>query len=195
LAGFSAPHEFGPIVQLLYFVVLDGFLLTLGLAILKYHLYEIDFVINKTLVYGALAVVIALVYVVLVVGIGALVGTRGEPNLVLSLLATAIVAVAFEPLRQRLQRVANQLVYGHRLSPYEVLSEFSRRMAGVLSVDEVLPRMAAEAARGVNGSRSRVRVYVPGAEDQVVAWPPEDVARPFDRTEVVLHHGDPVGEI
>ena len=52
-AGFSAPGELTPIVQLLYFVVLDGFLLTLGLAMLKYRLYDIDLVINKTLVYGA----------------------------------------------------------------------------------------------------------------------------------------------
>jgi signal transduction histidine kinase len=195
LAGFSAPSEFGPIVQVLYFVVLDGFLLTLGLAILKYRLYEIDFVINKTLVYGALAAVIACMYVLFVVGIGALVGTRGEPNLVLSLLATAVVAVAFEPLRQRLQRLANQVVYGHRLSPYEVLSEFSRRMAGVLSVDEVLPRMAAEAARGVDGIACRVRVYVPGGEDRIFAWPDDDAVGPFDRTELVLHQGGPVGEI
>jgi signal transduction histidine kinase len=195
LAGFSAPHEYGPIVQVLYFVVLDSFLLTLGLAILKYRLYEIDLVINKTLAYGALAVVIGLVYVLLVVGIGALVGTRGEPNLVLSLVATAIVAVAFEPLRQRLQRVANQLVYGHRLSPYEVLSEFSRRMAGVLSIDEVLPRLAAEAARGVGGQACRISVHVPGGEDRIVASPGEDAAGPFDRTELVLHHGAPVGEI
>ena len=131
--------------------------------------------INKTLVFGALAALIACVYVLLVVGFGALVGTRGEPNLILSLLATAIVGVAFEPLRQRLQRVANQVVYGHRLSPYEVLSDFSRRMAGVLSVDEVLPRMAAEAARGVDGLACRVRVYVPAGEDRRITWPGDDV--------------------
>jgi hypothetical protein len=71
LAGFSAPRELQPIVHLMYFVVLDGFLLTLGLAILKYRLCAIDLVINKTLVYGALAVLIASVYVAFVVGLGA----------------------------------------------------------------------------------------------------------------------------
>jgi two-component system NarL family sensor kinase len=101
LAGFSAPREYGPLVQMMYFVVLDIFLLALGLAILKYRLYEIDLVINEMLVYGALAALIAGVYLVLVVGVGALVGARDEPNLVLSLLATAVVAVAFEPLRRR----------------------------------------------------------------------------------------------
>jgi uncharacterized membrane protein YfcA len=76
LGGFAAPGELTPMVQLMYFVVLDGFLLTVGLAMLKYRLYDIDLVINKTLVYGALAVLIACAYISVVVGIGALVGTR-----------------------------------------------------------------------------------------------------------------------
>jgi len=195
LAGFSSPRELQPIVQLLYFVVLDGFLLTLGLAILKYRLYAIDLVINRTLVYGALAVLIASAYIAFVVGLGALIGARGEPNLILALVATAVVAVAFEPLRQRVQRVANRLVYGHRASPYEVVSAFSRRMAEALSIEDVLPRMAEAAARGVDGSSARVRVFVAGGADRVVAWPVDSHASAFDRTELVLHQGQPVGEI
>jgi signal transduction histidine kinase len=195
LAGFSAPRELQPIVQLMYFVVLDSFLLTLGLAILKYRLYAVDLVINKTLVYGALAVLIASAYVAFVVGLGALIGARGEPNLILALVATAVVAVVFEPLRRRVQHVANQLVYGHRASPYEVLSQFSRRMAEALSVDDVLPRMAEAAARGVGGRTGRVRVFVPGGADRVVAWPAGSNTSSFDRTELVLHQGEPVGEI
>src|SRR5207247_10455471 len=80
LACFSAPREFSLAVQFLYFVVLDAFLLTLGLAILKYRLYDVDLVISKTLVYGALGVLIACAYVAVVFGIGALIGTRGESN-------------------------------------------------------------------------------------------------------------------
>ncbi len=195
LAGFSAPRELQPMVQLVFFVVLDGFLLTLGLAILKYRLYAIDLVINKTLVYGALAVLIASAYIAIVVGLGALVGARGEPNFILALVATAAVAVAFEPLRQRVQRLANRLVYGHRATPYEVLSQFSRRMAEALSIDEVLPRMAEAAARGVEGLSGRVRVFVPGGADRVVTWPIDSRNSAFDRTELVLHQGEPVGEI
>ena len=174
LAGFSAPRELQPIVQLLFFVVLDGFLLTLGLAILKYRLYAIDLVINKTLVYGALAVLIASVYIAFVVGMGALIGTRGEPNLILALVATAVVAVAFEPLRQRVQRLANQVVYGHRASPYEVLAQFSRRMAEALSVDEVLPRMAEAAARGVGGPARACACSYPAV--RIAWWPGQPTA-------------------
>ena len=103
--------------------------LCLGVAVLKYRLYGIDLVVNRALVYAALAVFITAVYVGIAVGIGTLVGSGGKPNLGLSILATAIVAVGFQPLRERLQRIANRLVYGKRATPYEVLSQFSERVA------------------------------------------------------------------
>src|SRR5205807_4650403 len=92
----------------------------IAVAVLKYRLYDIDVVINRALVYGALAAFITLVYVAIVVGIGTLVGIGGRPNLVLSIVATAVVAVGFQPVRERLQKVANRLVYGRRATPYEV---------------------------------------------------------------------------
>src|SRR5205807_695167 len=82
---------------------------------------------------GGMAAFITAVYVGIVVGIGNLVGTSGRPNLGLSILATALVAVVFEPVREGVQRVANRLVYGKRASPYEVLSHFSQRVADVYS--------------------------------------------------------------
>src|ERR1019366_9697660 len=75
-----------------------------GVAVLKYRLYDIDVVISRTIVYGSLGVFITAVYVGIAVGIGALVGGGGKPNLGLSILATAIVAVGFQPVRERLQR-------------------------------------------------------------------------------------------
>jgi signal transduction histidine kinase len=115
---------------------------TIGLAVMKYGLYDIDLFVSRTLVYGTLAVFITAVYVGIAVGIGALIGSGGKPNLALSILATAIVAIGFQPVRERVQRVANRLVYGKRATPYEVLSEFSARVAETYAADEVLPRMA-----------------------------------------------------
>jgi signal transduction histidine kinase len=115
---------------------------TIGIAIIKDGLYDLDVFISRTLVYGSLAVFITAVYVGIAVGIGALVGSGGKPNLALSILATAIVAVGFQPVRERVQKVANRLVYGQRATPYEVLSEFSGRVAETYAADEVLPRMA-----------------------------------------------------
>jgi hypothetical protein len=98
-------------------------------AVLRHRLYDIDLVLNKGLVYASLAALIATIYLVVVVGIGALVG-RGESGGFLPLAATAIAAIAFHPARQRLQRLANLAVYGQPVSRYSVLSNFSARMSG-----------------------------------------------------------------
>jgi signal transduction histidine kinase len=167
-----------------------------GVAILRYRLYDIDVVINKTVVLGALAAFISLVYVAIVVGIGAALGRGNQADPLLSILATAVVAVAFQPVRDRVQRFANRLVYGERATPYEVMTDFSHRIAGTLSVDEVLPQMAEAAARGVGGSWSRVRVFLPGGAERAVTWPPERA--PGDapsRAIEVLHQGEAIGEI
>ncbi len=172
-----------------------AFVAAVSVAILRYRLYDIDLVINRALVYGGLGACITVTYVAIVAGVGTLAHIGSEANLLLSLIATALVAVIFQPARDRLQRLANRLVYGQRASPYEVLADFSNRIAGALSLDEVLPRMAVAAAHGVRATRSRVRVYLPGGQDRAVAWPADALAGPFERTVPVLHQGTPVGEI
>jgi signal transduction histidine kinase len=169
--------------------------LALFAVILRFRLWDVDRVIHKALLYAALAAFLTFVYVAIAVGIGAAVGSGGEPNLFLSILATAVIAVAFQPVRARLQRVANRLVYGQRATPYEVMAGFSERMAGSLSVEEVLPRMAEAAARGVGAARSRVRLFLPGGEVRSMSWPTGGDETSFDRTLAVTHQGEDVGEI
>ena len=86
-----------------------------GIAVLKYRLYGIDIVISKAVLYGSLAVCITAVYAGLVVGVGALAGGRDSP--LVAALAAAVVAVAFQPVRQRAGRLANRVVYGRRATP------------------------------------------------------------------------------
>ena len=146
-----------------------------GVAIFKYRLYDIDIVISRTLVYGSLAVFITAVYVGIAVGIGALVGGGGKPNLGLSILATAIVAVGFQPVRERVQRVANRLVYGRRATPYEVLSQFSERVAESYATDDVMPRMARVLAEGTGAQRADVWLRSAGMWHQASVWPHDAV--------------------
>ena len=129
---------------------------TIGVAIIGYGLYDIDVFISRALVYGSLAVFITAVYVGIAVGIGTLVGSGGKPNLALSILATAIVAIGFQPVRERVQKVANRLVYGKRATPYEVLSEFSGRVAETYAADEVLPRMSRVLQEGTGAESATV---------------------------------------
>jgi signal transduction histidine kinase len=169
--------------------------ISIAIAVLRYRLYDIDVVINRAFVYGALAAFITAVYVGIVVGIGRLVESGGRPNLALSIVATAVVAVAFQPVRERVQRFANRLVYGERASPYEVMAGFADRMAGALSVDDVLPKMAEAAARGVGAEAARVTLMLPDGGDRSTVWPPDAGTGPFGRALPVLYRGDPIGEI
>jgi signal transduction histidine kinase len=139
----------------------------IGIAILKYRLYEIDILINRAVVYGGLAAFITAVYVLLVAVIGAFIGaTEG-----LALVATAIVAVAFQPVRARAQAIANRLVYGKRATPYEVLSEFSERVAETYSIEDVLPRMARILAEGTGAIRTEVWLRVGSELRPAASWP------------------------
>jgi signal transduction histidine kinase len=125
-----------------------------GIAILKHGLYDLDVVISKTVVYALLAAFFTIVYVAVVVGVGSAIGSTH--NTFLTLLAAALIAVAFNPVRERAKRLANRLVYGHRASPYEVLSEFSDRMAETYSLEDVLPRMARILGEGTGAAEARV---------------------------------------
>jgi signal transduction histidine kinase len=180
-----------------------------GVAIFKYRLYDIDVVISRTLVYGALAGFITAIYVGIAVGIGTLVGSGGKPNLGLSILATAIVAVGFQPARERLQRVANRLVYGKRATPYEVLSQFSERVAESYTVDDVLPRMARVLAEGTAAEVAEVWLHHGDSLQRSAAFPPDRAMPPTvhlnggadlgipgaDRAVVVRHQGEVLGAL
>ena len=148
-----------------------------GIAIFKYRLYDIDVVINKTVVFGALAGFITAVYVAIVVGIGAAIGQGSKPNLGLSILATGVVAVAFQPVRERVQRFANRLVYGVRATPYEVLSEFSSRMAGAYESEDLLPRMARILAEGTGAGGATVWLKVGSELRAEASYPAESENR------------------
>jgi signal transduction histidine kinase len=186
-----------------------AFPVSLGLAILKFRLYDIDVVISRTLMYGTLAALITGVYVGIAVGIGTLVGSGGKPNLGLSILATAIVAVGFQPVRERLQRVANRLVYGKRATPYEVLSEFSERVAESYASDDVLPRMARVLAEGTNADLAGVWLRSGDVLHLAAAFPLESampatvhlngsvelVIDTADRSVLVRHQGEVLGAL
>lgn len=140
-----------------------------GIAIVRHRLLDVDLVISRTFVYGSLALFIGVVYVGVVIVVGSLVGSRDEPNALLSVAATALVAVAFQPVRRRLERVANRLVFGRKATPYEVLSEFSHRVAATsdVSFDEA----ARSLAEGTRAERVVISIRVDGAEIEAAAWP------------------------
>ena len=149
-----------------------------AVAILKYRLYDIDVVISKTVVYAVLAAFITAVYVLLVVGIGTLAGFGGRPSLGLSILATALVAVAFQPVRVRAQRLANRLVYGRRATPYQALSELSEQVGGTYATGELLPTMARIVAEATGAVRADVWLRSDDELANDAWWPADAGSRP-----------------
>ena len=144
----------------------------IGIAVFRYRLYDIDVVINKTLVYGSLAVFVTGVYVAIVVGIGSLAQRGARPSLGLSIVATAVVAAAFQPVREWVQRLANRLVYGQRATPYEVLADFAGRIAGTYAVEDLLPQMARILAEGTGAARADVWLRSEDTFRDSAVWPP-----------------------
>jgi class 3 adenylate cyclase len=184
--GFFVALVFGPAWESRLFdavaiaVLFSAMYAAIGIAVLKHRLYDIDRLLTRTLVYGLLTAAFTAVYLAIVVGIGTLVGSGGKPNLFLSIVATGVVAVAFQPARDRSRRLANRLVYGRRATPYEVLSEFSRAMAGTATDDSLL-RMARLVVEATGAAQATVWLRLGDVLQPQARWPqrgpmPEPIA-------------------
>jgi signal transduction histidine kinase len=123
--------------SLVFAWMLIAFPVAVAIAVLRYRLDGIDVVINRTLVYVALTAVVVGIYVFVVGYLGAAFASNGD--LTISLLATGVVAVLFAPLRDRLQRGVDRLLYGQRAEPYAALSRLGSRLESTLAADAVLP--------------------------------------------------------
>ncbi|HVL98525.1 MAG TPA: sensor histidine kinase [Egibacteraceae bacterium] len=136
-----------------------GLPVAVGIAVLRHGLYDVDLVISRTLVYAALTVAVVALYVVTVGYLGMVLQTGR--NLAVSLVATGVVAVAFNPLRVRLQRAVNRLVYGDRDDPYAALSRLERRLDEAASPQALLELAVAEVAAALKLSYVAVEVDTP----------------------------------
>ena len=154
-------------------VVFGGLWLAIAVAILRYRLYDIDLVINRTLVYAALTACVVGVYVLVVGYLGNL--FRVEDNLLVSLVATGVVAVIFAPLRDRLQRGVNRLMYGQRDEPYAVLSRLGQRLEETMAPGAVLPAIVETVAGALKAPHAAISLKVE------------------DRFEPAAEHGEPAG--
>ena len=110
---------------------------SIAISVLRYRLWDIDILINRTLVYGALTGIVVSAFVILVGFLSILFQSSG--NSIIAIVATGLIALLFNPLRQRLQRGINHLMYGERDDPYVALSRLGRRLETTLAPDAVLP--------------------------------------------------------
>lgn len=148
--------------------------ISVGVAILRHRLFDIDLVIRRAVVLGLIAVFIVTIYVGVVVAVPALVlGQREEGIDLLPFLAAALIALALQPVLGWARRLAARLVYGDRATPYEVLSVLAGRMSDVYADADLLPRIARAVAEGTGASHTAVWLRIGDELDARASWPTE----------------------
>lgn len=175
---FPAFFQDGSWGQLISLAVIDACLfaipLAVGVAILRYKLFDIDLIINRTLVFGSLTASIVGLYALIVAGLGALLHSRGD--FLVSLVAAGFVALAFQPLRSYLQRGVNRMMYGEGDDPYRVLSRLGQRTEAALAPDAVLAAIVETVAQALKLPYAAI------------------VVERDDDSETVAEYGSPQGE-
>ena len=170
--------------------------LCVAVAVLRHRLVQIDLIVNRALVLALATGLVAVGYVVVVVVAGAAVG-QGTTGFWPSLLATALVALAFQPIRRGVVRVADRLSFGAAAVPYEALADFSRKVGDSPDPSDLLPTVAEAAGQAVGAGRVVVLLRVDPGPDQRAVWPPTDDGRPLTSgTELaVVDRGERLGTI
>lgn len=110
------------------------FVVTLAIPVLRHHLWEIDTLVRRSLVYGAVTAALVAVYVALTA-----LGTTFVPERVSASIAAVAIACAFAPLRTRVQSLLDRYMYGDRHDPYRTIRDLDRHLVETAASGEVLP--------------------------------------------------------
>lgn len=167
-----------------------AFPLCAAIAILRYRLFDIDIIINRALVYGTLTMLVIGLYVFVVGYLGAI--FRTETNLGISLAATGVVAVLFQPLRDWLQRSVNRLMYGRRDEPVAVLSQLGARLEATLAPDAILPGLVETVAQALKLPYAAVALQI---RDELKVQAESGQAPDSVETFPLIYQGQPIGQL
>jgi len=132
----------GPITAFGFYLPIT---LAVTIAILRYRLWDIDIIINRTLVYGVLTTLLVAMYALIVSTLGLLI--QDEGNFVVSLLGTGVIAVIFQPLRSFIQRIINHWIFGQRDEPLAVMIELGKSLEMILSPEDALKYLVENTAK------------------------------------------------
>jgi len=164
--------------------------ISIAVAILRYRLYDIDVLINRTLMYGTMTLAVIAVYIAVVGYLGSLFRTGDE--LVVSLVATGVIAVLFQPLRERVQLAIDRLLYGRRHEPYAVLSGLGRRLETTLASDALIEAVVGTVRESLQLSYAAIAVRI-GDDTAVAAASGIPTTAPLRFP--LTHQGELVGEL
>ena len=175
---------------LLYFNLGVLLIAAIGIAILRYRLFDIDLILNRTLVYGTLIGIVISAYVLIVGLISKQFQSSQSP--IIAILATGLVALLFNPLRQRLQRGVNHLLYGKRDDPYAVLSRLGQRLDAAYAPESILSTIVETVAQTLKLPHVAITLHQ-GGEFNIAAQFGSSKNEPI--TLPLIYQGEPVGEL
>jgi len=177
--------------------------LCLAVAILRYRLFDLEIIVNRALVHGTLTLFVIGAYIGVVTALSAL--FHADASLLFSLIATGLVAVLFQPLRLRLQRGVDRLIYGARHEPYSVLADLGRRLEGAIAPERVLTTIVEAVAStlrlpyaAIAQARPEAEAAEAGAILAAYRPPPGDTPRPAPsapRHFPMVYRGQTVGHL
>lgn len=136
--AFGAEERYQLLIVMLEYIASPLVVVAIAHAIFRHRLFEIDLIVNRTLLYGGMTVGVVGIYALIVGGLGAFLHEEGYT---LSFLAAGLLAVLFQPMRDRLQRAINHLLYGVRDEPYTALGKLGEQLESTLAHSDVLPTL------------------------------------------------------
>ncbi len=176
--------NYGVVPEIVAVVLFDVTILLLPVALvvglLRHRLFDIEVVLRKSLVYGALWLLITLCYAGLAAALGIAAGERLP--LGVAVLCTLVATLIFQPARMRLERIADRWVFGERLGGYELLARFGASLEGTFDLEDLIPRVAATVRKGLGVEWVRILLWQGPDEDSPL--------KPMGTSGIGLH--DPV---
>jgi hypothetical protein len=160
LAGVSSDNLLRRVIDVLFLPMTLAIPASIVIGVLRHRLFDIDLVVRRSVVYGALTLGIVVVYIGLSAAPGLTFGNQIPVELAVML--TLVTAVAFQPLRRRLEAVADRWVFGTKVNRYELLMTFGAGLEQTVNLRELLPRLADAVRRGLGSEW--VLVSLPGAK-------------------------------
>jgi signal transduction histidine kinase len=163
-----------------------------AVSVVRHRAVDVEQVLDRALLYTLLSASVLVLYVAIV----ALLRPVSPEAPVVSLVTAAVVAVALDPLRARLQRAVDRFVYGDRADPYRALALIGKRLEGTLSPDEALPAVVRAVADALRVPYVAIEVTAPTGGYATAAAQGSPQARDAEVTHVPLvHAGEKVGRL
>jgi signal transduction histidine kinase len=156
--ALGAPEDSALVITLMIFGSLTAILLPGAIiyGILRHRLFDLDLVVRKSVAYGAASLLIAAAYTVIAATPGLMLGNRIPVTL--AVVITIAAALAFQPLRRRLESAVSRRLFGDRVQQYQLLKNLGTTMEQTAELDELLPRLANAICDGIGASWVQVRL-------------------------------------